>query len=87
MTNLQVIQSKYRDAGYDMPQLVFWNVDARTKQVAATKDESGVVLVSGYSPVVMKTVLSDKPYVTPYEAMLKVINVPRYDFVDEFKAL
>ena len=87
MTNLQVIQSKYRDAGYEVPQIVFWNVDARTKQVAATKDESGVVLVSGYSPVVMKTVLSDRPYITPYEAMLKVINVPRYDFVDEFKAL
>lgn len=87
MTNLQVIQSKYKDAGYEMPQIVFWNVDARTKQVAATKDESGVVLVSGYSPVVMKTVLSDRPYITPYGAMLKVINVPRYDFVDEFKAL
>ena len=86
-TNLQVIQRKYQDAGYDVPQLVFWNVDARNKQVAATKDETGVVLVSGYSPVVMKTVLSAKPYITPYEAMMQVIGVERYNFIDNLKAL
>ena len=86
-TNLQVIQRKYQQAGYDVPQLVFWNVDARNKQVAATKDETGVVLVSGYSPVVMKTVLSAKPYITPYEAMMQVIGVERYNFIDNLKAL
>lgn len=87
-TNLEVIKRKYQDAGYELPQLIFWNVDARNKQVAATKDETGVVLVSGYSPVIMKTVLSAKPYITPYEAMLKVIGVERYAFVDQIvKAL
>jgi len=81
-TNLDAIRSKYAAAGYEFPQIIFWNVNARHQQTPATMNDSGVILVSGYSPVIMKSVLSDDPYITPYKAMLNTIEVERYAFVD-----
>lgn len=80
--NLEVIKQKYERYGYDFPQIIFWNVQARNKQVPATMNENGVILVSGYSPSVLKSVLSDEPIITPYKAMLNTIMVERYNFVD-----
>lgn len=82
-TNLEAIKQKYELSGYEFPQIIFWNVEARNQQVAATVNESGVILVSGYSPVIMKSVLSDEPYITPYKAMLHTVDVPRYSFIDK----
>ena len=81
-TNLEAIKQKYERYGYDFPQIIFWNVQARSKQVPATMNENGVILVSGYSPSILKSVLSDEPIITPYKAMLNTIMVERYNFVD-----
>lgn len=83
VTNLDAIRQKYAASGYEFPQIIFWNVDARHTQTPATMNDKGVILVSGYSPVIMKSVLSDDPYITPYKAMLNTINTARYGFVDE----
>ncbi len=81
-TNFEVIREEYELKGYEMPQIIFWNVDARNVQVAATKHQSGAILISGFSPAIMKTVLSEDPYITPYKAMLNTVNVERYDFIN-----
>ena len=81
-TNLEAIKQKYERYGYDFPQIIFWNVQARNKQVPVTMNENGVILVSGYSPSILKSVLSDEPIITPYKAMLNTIMVERYNFVD-----
>lgn len=81
-TNLEVIKQKYERYGYDFPQIIFWNVQARNKQVPATMNENGVILVSGYSPVILKSVLSEEPIITPYKAMINTVMVERYSFVD-----
>lgn len=81
-TNLKVIKQKYERYGYDFPQIIFWNVQARNKQVPATMNENGVILVSGYSPVILKSVLSEEPIITPYKAMINTVMVERYSFVD-----
>lgn len=76
-TNFEVIKAKYEKAGYEMPTLVFWNVDARSgKNVPVQKNEKNVALVSGFSPSVFKMVLENK---TPEEVMLDTINSPRYE--------
>lgn len=82
-TNLDVIRSKYVASGYEFPQIIFWNVAARNMQTPATMNDQGIILVSGFSPVVMKSLLSNDPYITPYRAMLEVINVERYAFIDK----
>lgn len=83
ITNLDAIRSKYAASGYEFPQIIFWNVEACTKQTPATMNDQGIIMVSGYSPVILKAVLSDEPYVTPYKAMLNTLMVKRYDIVNE----
>lgn len=79
-TNLDVMSGQYKTAGYKMPQLVFWNVQSRNNNVPALADEGGVLLVSGSSPSVFKTLLSGKHY-TPVDQMMEVLNQKMYDRV------
>jgi hypothetical protein len=77
-TNFDAMKRKYAAAGYELPQVVFWNVQARQTQSPVTKNERGVTLVSGCSPSIMKQVLEGASQ-TPYEFMLEVINSARYE--------
>jgi len=79
-TNFQMIKDKYEAAGYEMPTLVFWNVDSRQNNTPVTENEKGVVLLSGCSPTVFKYAVEG---VTPNEFMLSVLNSPRYDLIDK----
>ena len=76
-TLFDVIADKYRSAGYVMPKLCFWNVNSRTGTIPVTQNEMGVALVSGFSPAVVKMVLSNKT--DPYEALIETIMDKRYD--------
>ena len=75
------IAERYRRAGYQLPRLVFWNVNSRTGTIPIKENDLGVALVSGFSPNVAKMVMSGK--LDPYEALLDSLNVPRYDAVRE----
>ena len=75
-TNFEVAKEKYEEAGYKLPNIVFWNVDARSgNNLPVQKDEKGVVLVSGFSPVIFKIAVENK---TPEQVMLDTINSERY---------
>jgi hypothetical protein len=73
---IAMIERKYAAAGYAMPKIVFWNLNAYDN-VPVRADKSGVALVSGFSPAVMKSVLAAKQF-TPRDIMLETINQPRY---------
>jgi len=76
---MQMIQRKFEAAGYEMPKIVFWNLNAHDN-VPAKYDTSGAALISGFSPAIMKAVLSgDTDQFTPEAIMMKAIMVPRYD--------
>lgn len=79
-TNFEVIKEKYRKAGYEMPVLIFWNVSARHDQSPVRFDERGVMLVSGQSPSIFKSVMESKA-VTPYDLMIEVLNGERYESI------
>ena len=79
-TNYEEIEAKYRMAGYKMPNLVFWNLNWRVGNVPVTINDDWVALVSGYSPAIMKSVLSSK-VVTPYDVMLETLNSERYAII------
>lgn len=76
-TLMKSIERKWKDLGYKIPQLVFWNVDAKTSQVPVTKTDEGVILVSGCSPVIFEKVLSGDD-INPYDMMLEILNSERY---------
>ena len=83
VTALEMARQKYRDAGYECPKLIFWNLAARASadQSPVKVNDQGVVLVSGFSPSIMATVLGANPEeFTPYNLMLKTINSERYNF-------
>jgi len=65
-----MLKEIFTRAGYDTPTLVFWN--NRTSQgVPATQYTNGVIMVSGYNPKLLETVMGAE---TPLEAMLKTIS-------------
>lgn len=75
------IASRYQVHGYQLPRLVFWNVNSRTGTIPVEENALGVALVSGFSPNVAKMVMSGK--LDPMEALLDALNAPRYDAVRE----
>lgn len=80
--NLTIFSSAkqmFGEKGYNLPSVVFWNLNAEYENVPVTKDQSGAVLVSGFSPAIMEAVLSDDiEQITPEKLMLKVLMKDRY---------
>lgn len=74
----QMISRKYRDAGYECPRIVFWNLHAYDN-VPVKFDQSGTALVSGFSPAIVKSLLAgDLEQFTPEAIMRKTIMQDRY---------
>ena len=72
----EIIDRKFKNAGYNMPKLIFWNVNSRTKTIPVCENENGLILVSGFSINILKMVMSNK--LDPYEALLETLNSERY---------
>lgn len=68
----------FKEAGYTMPTLVWWNIQSRNGTNPVRSNEKGMVLISGFSPAIVKTVLTGKE-VTPIEAMMDTVMNERYD--------
>lgn len=73
------LAEEFKAAGYTMPNLVFWNVNA-SANTPMTMNEFGVQLVSGYSPSIM-TQLLNADGKTPYDFMVEVLMQERYEKV------
>lgn len=78
MSAMEMIKTMYRQAGYTMPNIIFWNLRTASG-VPAKYDERGVALVSGFSPSIMKSLLNKD--VTPQATMESVLLSERYDRV------
>ena len=70
-------QKKYNNAGYEIPQIVFWNVNARNTHTPMTTNDRGVCLVSGCSPAILTNLLN-KNAITAESIMLGTVNSERY---------
>jgi hypothetical protein len=78
-TAIEMIRSQYADAGYVMPGLVMWNLNGAYGNAPSTSTENGIVMVSGFSPMIMKAVLAcDFDSITPEAMMLSVLESERY---------
>lgn len=79
LTNFEYAKKLFEDAGYKLPEVVFWNVSSRNRQQPVIKNEQGVLLVSGCTPRLFLMMadgsLSDR---APYEFMMEVLMSERY---------
>ena len=71
------MRAEFENAGYDIPNVVFWNVNSRHDVFHADSHRVGVQLCSGQSAATFKQLLGCIGC-TPVEMMMKVINSERY---------
>lgn len=81
LTNFELIEKRYADAGYKRPTLVFWNVNSHQNNCPVTINDKGVILVSGYSPVILKQVLRGLDNDNMIKFIDDVINTERYSYI------
>ena len=74
------MSAKFREAGYEIPNIIFWNADSRHDVFHADNKRKGVKLCSGQSATVFKQVMACVG-MTPVEAMAKIINSERYEAI------
>ncbi len=76
LSNFENAKKKFEEKGYKLPNIVFWNVASRNKQQPVTKNDNGVILVSGCTPRLFSMVASSE--VNPLVFMMEVIESERY---------
>ena len=76
-TAQQMIEAMYADAGYKVPQIVYWNIQSRNGGVPVAFDAKGTALVSGFSPAIMTSLLGGD-IESPQQIMDKTILSERY---------
>ena len=73
-TLLEGIAKKWNEEGYEMPHLIFWNVDARQANIPMIGN-GRISYVSGFSPSIFQTIMTGK---TGYDLMMECLNKERY---------
>lgn len=80
LSNFEYAKKMFENAGYKLPEVVFWNVNSRNRQQPVTKNEQGVLLVSGCTPRLFSMIADGKVSdSTPYEFMLDILMGERYE--------
>ncbi len=76
-TAFENMADRFRSYGYEMPKVVFWNLNDYGNKPTKYSEE-GVAMVSGFSPSLMKSILASKDF-TPYDVMVETLMKPRYN--------
>lgn len=79
-SNYEVLKREFAQAGFDVPHLVFWNVNGSTSDFPAFSGQAKVSLVSGFSTAILKSVLTGVE-LTPLQTVLNVVLDARYDAI------
>lgn len=75
---MQMIERKYTEHGYKLPKIVFWNIDGRVGNIPVRVHKTGTALISGFSPAILRGLLSNPSDFTPYNVMLNTVMIDRY---------
>ena len=76
LTNFEYAKKIFAEAGYQLPRVVFWNVQSRNQQQPVTQNEQGVALVSGCTPRIFSMLQSG--ILSPLGYMLDILGAERY---------
>ena len=69
-TTYDFIEDAYTKAGYEVPQIVFWDLNARTtgpRTVEVNSDRKGVAMMNGFSPALLKVFMGEEEEVSEWE--------------------
>ena len=77
LSNFKNAKAMYEAQGYRLPDVVFWNVDSRTRQQPVSMNEQGAALVSGVTPRLFSMIAGG--IVSPYAFMMDVLGSERYE--------
>lgn len=77
LSNYENIVEKYKEAGYTVPKIVFWNVNGREGNVPVNAKQKNVALVSGSSPSIVTSIISGKDF-SPTGIMLETLEKKKY---------
>ncbi len=77
-TNFGGMKLQYKNAGYKLPQIIFWNLNARAGNNPVKYDTNGTCMISGYSPAILESVLTGESF-DPMKAMFNAVGKERYD--------
>lgn len=76
----EIINKKYKKAGYEMPKLIFWNVSYYDNTIPMKNNKNGLILLSGYSTSLMRMVCSTE--LDPFKALREILNNKRYSIIN-----
>ena len=74
------MRAEYMQEGYEIPQIIFWNVNSRHDVFHADNSRKGVILCSGQSSTTFKNLINSIG-MNPVEYMYSVLNSKRYEAV------
>lgn len=77
-TLMENIRDKWARAGYRVPHLIYWNLNARQNNVPETLGVGAISYVSGMSPSIFEQILSGK---NGYDLMMEVLDSERYSVI------
>ena len=80
-TAFDMIKYKYESFGYELPNIVFWNLNSKSNNYPVQIESENVALISGFSPNILKSLLSGE-VITPLNIMFKTINSERYKIIE-----
>ena len=75
----KTMKIQYKCAGYEMPKIILWNVEARNDTFLS--QDKNIIKVSGSSPATFKHLIGNLNDKTDWEMMLEVLNNPWYNKV------
>lgn len=70
-------RARFAQYGYEIPQIIFWNVNSRHDVFHADSTRKGVILCGGQSATTFKTLINSIG-MTPVEYMMSILNDDRY---------
>lgn len=76
-TVMETIAKKWIAAGYELPHLIFWNVNSHQDNIPMIGN-GYVSYVSGFSPSIFQSIMTGK---TGYELMKEKLDSPRYSVI------
>lgn len=76
-TLFESIRREWATWGYQMPHLIFWNVNARQNNIPMLGN-GPISYVSGFSPSIFETIMSGK---TGYDLMMEKLDSERYSVI------
>lgn len=80
--NFDNISLQYKENGYELPKIIFWNLNGRPGNVPVKFNQEGVALISGYSAFLMQAILKGgDDTINPLNIMFNSVMNDRYEWL------